>query len=309
MLRKSRRGALSFFAPIAIAASLLLAPGVASAADSTLGQDEVTLKNGGSIRGTVVAAEPGVDVKIIELGATAVRTLPWSEVADVQRGKYTATTSTTAPSPPPPPPPPTYAPGPTYAQGPSFPGAVQMPVRLHVSSPEPATVVAREEYARIGWTSIGVEQDVCASPCGSVFNASSGLTYRIKGDFPTSPSFSLIGRTGDVEVAVTPGSRGLRAGGIVLIALGGAAVLVGGAVAAAGAIQSSTTTYNDDGTTSQGDGSGTETTGFVVMGGGVAAIIGGVIALVSSKTSIDVHSMESSGQPASFAPRYWAGEF
>jgi hypothetical protein len=306
MLRKSRRGALSLFAPIAIAASLLLAPGVASAADSSLGQDEVTLKNGGSIRGTVVAAEPGVDVKIIELGATEVRTIPWTQVADVQRGKYVPTTSTTPSLPPPPPPPPP----PTYAPGPSFPGAVQqMPVRLHVSSPEPATVVAREEYARIGWTSIGVEQEVCASPCGSVFNASSGLTYRIKGDFPTSPSFSLIGRTGDVEVAVTPGSRGLRAGGIVLIALGGAAVIVGGAVAAAGAIQSSTTTYNLDGTTTQGDGSGTETTGFVVMGGGVAAIIGGVIALVSSKTSIDVHSMGSSGQPASLAPRYWAGEF
>jgi hypothetical protein len=305
MIRKTRRGGLSLFASIAIATSLLLAPGAASAADAALGQDEVSLKNGGSIRGTVVAAEPGVDVKIIELGATEVRTIPWAQVSDVERGKYAPTRSATPSSPPPPPPPPP----PTYAPGPSFPGAVQMPVRLHVSSPEPATVVAREEYARIGWTSIGLEQDVCASPCGSVFNASSGMTYRIKGDFPTSPSFSLIGRTGDVEVAVTPGSRGLRAGGIVLIALGGAAVLVGAAVAAAGAIQSSTTTYNTDGTTTQGDGGGTETTGFVVMGGGVAAIIGGVIALVSSKTAIDVHSLGSPGQPASIAPRYWAGQF
>ena len=302
MLRESRRRALSLFAPIAITASLLLVPAAASGADSTLGQDEVSLKNGGSIRGTVVAAEPGVNVKIIELGGTETRTIPWTEVSAVLRGKYAPNASTTPPPPPPPPPP-------TYVPGPSFPGSAETPVRLHVLSPEPAIVVAREEYARIGWTSIGVEQEVCVSPCGNVFNASSGLTYRIKGDFPSSPSFSLIGRRGDVEVAVTPGSRGLRVGGIVLIALGGAAVLVGGAVAASGALQSSTTTYNSDGSQSQGDGGGTETVGFVVMGGGVAAIVGGVIALVSAKTSIDVHSMGSSEQTGSIAPRYWAGEF
>ena len=41
----------------------------------------------------------------------------------------------------------------------------------------------------------------------------------------------------------------------------------------------------------------------------ITAIIGGVIALVSSKTSIDVHSLGSAPQTGQAAPRYWAGEF
>ncbi len=310
MVRHGRSGAFAFFArfaPFALAGSLLLVPAGASAADPTMGQDEVSLKDGGSIRGTVVSSEPGVSVKIIELGETAARTIPWAQVSGVERGRYAPNAEMTVPLAPPPPP---SAPPPP----PSEPEPrVRMPVRLHISSPVQATVVAREEYARIGWTSIGFEREVCASPCDQIFDGSTGHTYSLTGDFPTSPSFSLTGRRGTVDVDLSPGSRGLRAGGIVLIALGGAAVLIGAGFATVGAMQSSTSTvsYNADGTTTRTPNSGAsaETVGFVVLGGGVAAIIGGVVALVSSKSTIDVHGRGEAKEAVAPAPRYWAGEF
>ena len=57
------------------------------------GPDEVTLKNGGTIRGTIVSSEPGTSVKIIEMGQTQTRILPWSQVSDVEKGKYAPRTA------------------------------------------------------------------------------------------------------------------------------------------------------------------------------------------------------------------------
>src|SRR3954466_16159492 len=65
----------------------VLAVASAAIADD-LGNDEVTLKNGGSVRGTVVSSEPGTSVKIIEMGEKTVRVIPWAQVSDVERGKY-----------------------------------------------------------------------------------------------------------------------------------------------------------------------------------------------------------------------------
>lgn len=50
--------------------------------------DEVTLKDGGAIRGVVVSIEPGKGVKIVVPGEKDPRSIPWSQVADVQKGKY-----------------------------------------------------------------------------------------------------------------------------------------------------------------------------------------------------------------------------
>jgi hypothetical protein len=52
------------------------------------GQDEVSLKGGGSMRGTVVVSEPGKSVEIVVAGQAQPRVIPWSEVVDVQKGKY-----------------------------------------------------------------------------------------------------------------------------------------------------------------------------------------------------------------------------
>ena len=71
---------LSIVLGLAIAAT-----GTTTARAQELGEDEVALKNGGSIRGTVVAVAPGESVKIIEMGSTETRTIQWSEVAEVQK--------------------------------------------------------------------------------------------------------------------------------------------------------------------------------------------------------------------------------
>ncbi|NUO54559.1 MAG: hypothetical protein HOV80_37430 [Polyangiaceae bacterium] len=68
---------LAFFAAV----------GTASAGDA-VGNDEVLLKSGGSLRGTVVAVEPGTQVVFLVSGEKNPRTLPWAEVADVEKGKY-----------------------------------------------------------------------------------------------------------------------------------------------------------------------------------------------------------------------------
>jgi hypothetical protein len=260
--------------------------------DSGLGQDEVTLKNGGTIRGTLVSVEPGVGVKIIELGGSAPREIPWAQVADVDRGKFAPKGAGQAASPTAMPrlplPPPQMAP---------VERVMEAPVRLHVESPVPATVQSHEVVARYGWAALTRDRDVCTSPCDAVLDSSSGLTYTVSGDFTGSPSFSLAGRHGDVEVAVSPGSRGARAGGIVLTALGGAGALVGGLVAIAGA---------DQDTARNPSGSGTETAGFVAVGVGVAVALVGVVTIVTARTTIDVRTQ---GEKSARAPRYWAGEF
>jgi hypothetical protein len=310
------RAPLLLIASLACAVPLLLAPVSAAAADSSvgsmgsMGQDEVTLKDGGTVRGTVVSSQPGVGVKIIELGQTETRMIPWAEIGDVERGKFAPKPAAVQPG----------SAGPGYYPQPA-PVAVlaapRTPVRLHVSSPEPANVFShRMSYGAINGYGFMLDAatPVCSAPCDQVFDASSGDTYTVKGDFNSSPKFSLAGRQGDVELAVTPGSRGLRAGGLVLVVMGGVGVITGGSLLLAGALVSNnSTTYSyPTGDSSQTD-SGTGwliPAGAAIGGVGLAMIVGGIVAIVSSKTAIDLHPMAGTAQGATaVAPRYWMGEF
>jgi len=66
-------------------------PAPKAAADPQGGaEDEVTLKNGGMLRGTVVVFEPQKRVVILIQGTSEQRTVPWTEVDKVERGKYPA---------------------------------------------------------------------------------------------------------------------------------------------------------------------------------------------------------------------------
>jgi hypothetical protein len=191
-----RRTRLSIVVPLL--ASLLLLPYSAAAADSTMGQDEVTLKNGGTIRGTVVSSEPGVSVRIIELGSTEARTVPWAQVGDIERGKFAPKGPSVQPG----------SAGPGY--GPAAPayvppipvpvpaqGAPQNQVRLHVNSPQPATAVShRVAYGRIGWGGFAIDTatPVCMSPCDQVFDSGTGQMYSVERDFNRRPpSRSALG--------------------------------------------------------------------------------------------------------------------
>src|SRR5262249_55329835 len=133
-------------AAAALAVGLLIGAGAGA---EEPGQDEVTLKNGGTIRGTVVASEPGTSVKIIEMGQEEPRVMPWSQVSDVEKGTYALKAARVqtgragrgygaAPPPAPlPRPPPQAAERPPPKLG--DPGVI----RLHIESPKPARLIER----------------------------------------------------------------------------------------------------------------------------------------------------------------------
>lgn len=287
-----------------------LTPLTAAAADPTMGQDEVTLKDGGTLRGTIVSSQPGVGVKIIELGQSNTRMIPWAQVGDVERGKFAGgKVGGVQPG----------SAGPGYGRAVPVPSAAPPAgheVRLHIDSPKQTFVYSHQTaYGAVNGYGFVIDAatPVCSSPCDKVLDAASGQTYTAGGDFNPSPAFTLAGKEGDMELTVEPGSHGVRALGYALIIVGGVGVITGASLALLGALLPSTTTnYNDDGTTSVSD-SGTgwmAPTGLAITGGGVAMIVGGIVAIIESKTKIDLHSMGApSGHTAAAAPRYWMGEF
>jgi hypothetical protein len=251
-----------------------------------MGQDEVTLKDGGSVRGTVVSSEPGVGVKLLELGAKEPRVIPWDQVTAVERGKFAQQPAAVSTSP---------------VQG--APGVV----RLHVVSPVPVEIYKhRDSYGETSrGTTIALDtpREVCTSPCDIVVDGSRGREFSVAGSQAVeSARFVLAGLTGDQQLDVSPGSPGLRTAGSLLLAGGGVAIGVGALLAFAGAV----------GTSPKQDGDGfnrnvgLENTGLVLLGTGGAAFVGAIVMLIESKTAVDLHP---SGSSAAVKPRYWAGEF
>ena len=303
-ISRSRLARFSLVASLAVVPLAL--PTAAAAADATTGQDEVTLKDGGTIRGTIVSSRPGVGVKMIELGQTEARMIPWAQVGDVERGKFASKGPAAKPG----------SAGPGYAQPVPVPEAPRNAVRLHVDSPKQTFVYSHQTaYGAVGGYGFVVDAatPVCSSPCDKVLDSNSGQTYTAGGEFTPSAPFTLAGKQGDMELSVEPGSHGLRVAGYWLTYSGAILAVVGASLALTGAlISSDNTTINADGTTSStGSSMGWLTpTGLAIGGGGVAMIIGGIVAIVESKTKIDLHPIGGVvGGTTATAPRYWMGEF
>jgi len=293
------------FAPLVAALCL---PPLAAAADTSIGQDEVTLKNGESVRGTVVSLQSGVRVKIIELGHSRARTIAWSRVRNVARGKFAPKSEpevASASAPPPSAPSPAPAPPPANA------------VRLHVESPKPALVYSHESTNGEG-AGAGAAFDratpICFAPCDKVIDPAAPQTFTANGDFNPSSNFTLTGLQGDVELSLRPGSHDVRVAGQVLTVAGGALAVVGATLAIVGAALGSATvnvSVNGQPSTSTTDPRyrWLVPTGIGIGSGGVAALVAGVIALVESKTSIELHPMGAHGAKTEASARYWMGEF
>jgi hypothetical protein len=255
-------------------------------ADDSMGQDEVTLKDGGTVRGTVVSTDPRVGVKLLELGATEPLVIPWDQVSAVERGKFAPQPATGAPTP---------------VLG--TPGVV----RLHVMSPVPVEIYKhRDSYgATSRGTTIALDtpREVCTSPCDIVIDGSRGREFSVAGPNAVESSrFSVAGLTGDQQLEVSPGSPGLRTAGSLLLAGGGIAIGVGALLAFAGAVGTSPKQDGDGFIRNEG----LENTGLVLLGTGGAAIVGAIVMLIESKTEVDLHP---AGPSAAVKPRYWAGEF
>jgi hypothetical protein len=207
------KGAL---AGLAIFFSVICASSVAQAE----GEDEITLKNGGSVRGTIVTVEPGESVKIIELGSQEPRVLRWDEVADVEKGKYArheesappANTTARAPAQPAQRPP--SRPVPAAPTGPT----------VHIDSPVPSTLMGSRGTID-GRASLF--EPLCESPCDRPTGGSPSTEYYISGDFGKTPTFTLRDYGGTPTVVVTPVRRGQRAAGIALTVIGSVMTVVG----------------------------------------------------------------------------------
>lgn len=260
------------------------------------GQDEVTLKNGGVIRGTVVSSEPGTSVKIIEMGQREVRVIPWAQVSDVERGKYAPRR---APQPGPA--------GPGYGQPPQMlPQAPPEPqlgapgvVRLHIDSPVPTQLIEHAGTTVGAYGGYGVVltslRPVCVAPCDRVIDGSRGQGFTVTGPFPTPSMFEFSGMRGDVTLSVQPGSIGKRTGGAWLAILGGTSFLTG-IIMLPVSLNRTTTSLRD------------AAIGMTAVGG--AALVAGIVLIATSGTKLRFDQGGApSGPVAQVKPRYWMGEF
>jgi hypothetical protein len=261
-------------------------PPSSQSAPVDLGPDEVALKNGGMLRGTVVGLEPGKQVVIALPGTNELRTIPWEEVAEVQRGKHARAATPAAPptvaSPPAVPAPmPGYPPVTTAAPVPGL-------VRVHINSDE--RVELREKIGEssgpvfLGSTSgqafIGASHEihykvVCASPCDQVVDGRSARDFSIGADgVPPSDRFRLAGRTGDVTIDVDAGSVGRRIGGGLMIGFGILGPILGTVVVARAPEESNPAAVRAGGITA--------------IAAGSALVIGGIVLVATSGTSIEI---------------------
>lgn len=287
------------------ALSLIVA---ASARAEEPGLDEVTLKNGGSIRGTVVTSEPGTSVKVLEIGQREPRVIPWSQVSDVERGKY-APKVTAQPG----------LAGPGYGGAP-LPPAPQVPpppepklgtpgvVRLHIDSPAPVRLfeVAGVSVGVVGGYSASVQhlRPVCGGTCDRVIDGSEGQSFAVTGAFPAPPAFSLGSYQGDVSLRVQPGSLGRRIGGVTLITLGGLGVLLGAALLPLALGDGVLTTPGSTNSSLTHGAAGTLAVGAVALAGGIALVV-----TSSTKIALQPRVEVPAGNVAQSRPRYWLGEF
>lgn len=279
-----------------------------------LGDDEVTLKDGGSIRGTVVSVEPGTSVKILETGASSPRVIPWMQVADVQKGKYAAAPSTNV------------QPG-SAGEGYQEPNTGEVPrkpkpavvheqpvnagPKVHIDSPEPAELkkFRGATYQRIGnyaVTTVYIES-VCTSPCDQNIPEDPGAQYFVDGSFPSTGLFSLDGQGSAPTIKLKPGSIGGRVGGLLMISGGAGALAAGVAVLVVNGAQGDT--YEDqflnaDGTwkTVTVEDPSLRVIGGLVTAGGVALLAGGIVTFVLSATHYQINPASTDGTALTVSP-------
>ena len=297
------RRVASAVAASVIASFLFLAP-LAPAARAADAPDEVTLRDGTVLHGTVLSQRRGVSVKILEAGHKRPRTISWGKVSEVARGKFTSKAAVA----------PESAPAPEAPPAPAAPPPPANAVHLHIDSPAPALLYSHDEASgTFDGHSYVLDRatPVCAAPCDQEVEAPPDRLFTTSGAFGTSAPFTLTGRRGDVELSLHPGNPTVRTTGLVLTIGGGIVTVLGGTLAVIGAVLGgSNITVNGkptDGATFSGD-SWLVPTGLGISGAGVAMVVGGVVALVTNKTSYDLHPAGNGGKGEARA-RYWMGEF
>ena len=277
-------------APRSPASTLPPLPASPAPAVAAAGEDEVLLKNGGMIRGTITDLEPNSLVTIIVQGSGVAKTVPWSEIDHIDRGAHSTVAA------PPPPAPPAAPPSPPNAPA----GADLTPTelglaRIHIMTDDPQVQLhhylgmapAGYVTSRHGGVTpvLGtVSEVVCRTPCGEVIDGRKGDEFYFagKGITPSAP-FQVFDKQGDFTAEVHPGSVGKRVGGLFSVIGGGGLAAVGMMTLGLGAIS------EDQSFT---------TIGGVALGVGAVVLVAGIVMLVSSKTTYDLHPTIAGGATA-----------
>lgn len=291
-------------------------------APASAGDDEVLLKNGGVVRGTIVSMDPGQEVAVLVAGAEQPRVIPWGEVANVERGKYAAGAE------PPPPETPGYGETPGGYAAPVEPAPPPEPppaqlgqpgvVRLHIETDDPDVRLIEEVSTTHGYVSgygfaMTELREACAPPCDQIIDGRRGQSFYFDGDgVVTTDAFTLSGFSGNMTAHVDPGSRGLQIGGVIMLPLGAMVMLAGPIMIVLANVER--TEYNY--------GYGEEDTqeiifpegnlvGGIMLGAGAGLLTGAIVMLVAGGSSYELVQGAPAGQTATKErePRWWLGEF
>ena len=246
-------------------------PAAANAAPPSVGGDVIYLKNGGSLRGTIIDAIPNAQARI-QLATGEIATVQWTAIARIERGEAPKGTAGPGPVRPLPPLPPAPPSAPLAAAARPTPPAPT--VLVHIDGAEDAQLeqdATHEDH----W------QVVCSAPCDMRLPV--GPDYRVSGPgIRTSGTFGLDFESGKHEtVTVSAASKPWFIIGIVSTAAGGAAALVGAAVGLGASLASSVDTSNGDTASAQHE-NGVAAAGWTVAGIGALAIVAGIILIVTN---------------------------
>lgn len=249
------RGALAaivVFCSASAARAQAVAPPPAA---QSAGSDAVILKDGTTIRGTLIEVITNQRVRI-QVEGGKIATIIWDVIERVEEAPRVAPPPVT-----PPPVTPPVAPPPPQAE----PTTV-----IHIDSPVP--VLLEREWAEGAW------QPVCESPCDAPLPV--GSLYRIGGPGTRrSKPFVVSPQNGRVSLDVDRASTGGFALGITLVTVGPVVFLVGVVVTLLGWAESrSVTNCVTAPCPQENNGSGMMAAGFVTMGvGAVGTVIGAVL--------------------------------
>jgi hypothetical protein len=224
-----------------------------------LGDDEVKLKDGTTLRGTVVRVVPNQEIVIVLGGTGEERHIPRAEVERAIRGKYVKPAEDVPPAPSPPVSPPGPASSGNEPKAPNEPdesielskepklGAPGV-VRVHIDSPVPVMLGRRllvvERVGKVEVTGAHWKFDaVCKSPCDQILYGDGvwtlGTAERGGGEvgviaaeregakYPAPSPFTFKGMSGEVTLHVKPGSHARDNAGWAL-AFSSFGLLIGG---------------------------------------------------------------------------------
>lgn len=257
--------------PIAPAAAPTTAPSTAPTTPPALGPDEVLLRNGGFVRGTIVEVVPDTRVVILVDGSGERREIAWDEVAEVERDKHAPPVAEAAP-------PPTAVPE-VATEGRGRPR-----VHLQLTRDRPVTLFEIDsEIVASGYNAsmYGMKfRSVCAAPCDAVVDGSRGQEFFLAtGEgavWTASRKFTLAEREGPLDIRVKPGSRALRIIGSVVLGIGIGAAIGGGVLAVP---------------------KSTRTPGLILLAVGVPGLLAGIPMIILGRTRYELGARDTTDEP------------